>query len=113
MKKLFFILFSLLLVCQARSEGVAGHTQAADRDSLTAYYEHKYSWLSKFRAEVEASFTYPQHDVMPWFFFVGGFFDPVERLTMGVSYVQFLGLCHPGDEKYYATSNGIAGSLGY
>lgn len=32
---------------------------------------------------------------------------------MGVSYVQFLGLCHPGDEKFYATSNGLAGSLGY
>lgn len=69
MKKLFFILFSLLLVSQARSEGVADPTPATDRDSLMAYYEQKYSWLGKFRAEVEASFTYTQHDVTPWFFF--------------------------------------------
>ena len=113
MRKLFFILFSLLSVCHARSEGLADPTPVADRDSLMAHYEQKYGWLGKFRAEAEASFTYPQHDVTPWFFFAGGFFDPVERLTMGVSYVQFLGLCHPGDEKFYATSNGLAGSLGY
>lgn len=79
-------------------------------DKLTKWYYRVYD---RWESEVEASFTYPQHNLTPWFFFSGITVNPVGRLTVGASYVFFLGLYHPEGEKRYLTSHGIGGSLGY
>ena len=79
-------------------------------DKLTKWYNRVYD---RWESGNEVSFTYPQHNLTPWFFFSGITVNPVGRLTVGASYVFFLGLYHPEGEKRYLTSHGIGGSLGY
>ena len=101
-------IFLFLMLCMpvfVFGEGLAPDSSMVDSTGTVQY--------DRWESEAEASFTYPQHNLTPWFFFSGITVNPVGRLTVGASYVFFLGLYHPEGEKRYLTSHGIGGSLGY
>lgn len=107
-------IFLFLMLCMpvfVFGEGLAPDSSMVDStgtvhyDKLTKWYNRVYD---RWESEVEASFTYPQHNLTPWFFFSGITVNPVGRLTVGASYVFFLGLYHPEGEKRYLTSTALA-----
>lgn len=64
-------------------------------------------------ADVELSFSPRQHHITSWFNFFGLKVEPVKRFRVGVSYINYLGLCKQDGVKSYLTSHGIGGSLSY
>lgn len=99
MRKL--VLFILLLF--------SCHSFAAEQQDSVAKSRHRVTLYG----DSEESVSPRQHGLMPCMSFTTIGIEPVRRLTIGVSYIGYLGLYKDSERKTYYQTQGIGGECGW
>jgi len=124
-------LFILVSVCRAGATGVADSAtvaafkskveamtiDSAQKAKTIAAAVEANERIEKFCAtvttDIELSVSPRQHNTVSWFNFVSLIVEPVKRLKIGISYINYLGLRKQDGVKDYLTSDGMGGSVSY
>lgn len=99
MRKL--VLFILLLF--------SCHSFAAEQQDSVAKSRHRVTLYG----DTEKSVSPRQHGLIPIMSFTTIGIEPVRRLTIGVSYIGYLGLYKDSERKTYYQTQGIGGECGW
>lgn len=99
MRKL--VLFILLLF--------SCHSFAAEQQDSVAKSRHRVTLYG----DMEKSVSPRQHGLIPCMSFTTIGIEPVRRLTIGVSYIGYLGLYKDSERKTYYQTQGIGGECGW
>lgn len=99
MRKL--VLFILLLF--------SCHSFAAEQQDSVAKSRHRVTLYG----DMEKSVSPRQHGLIPIMSFTTIGIEPVRRLTIGVSYIGYLGLYKDSERKTYYQTQGIGGECGW